>query len=72
MRIALKIAYIGTEYHGYQIQPNVPTIEKELFGTLEELKIITDPKSARYTGSGRTDAGVHALEQVIAFDTNIF
>ena len=70
MRIALKIAYIGTEYHGYQIQPDVPTIEKELFRTLEELKIITDPKSARYTGSGRTDAGVHALGQVIAFNTD--
>jgi tRNA pseudouridine38-40 synthase len=70
MRIALKIAYIGTDYHGYQIQPNVPTIEKGLFRTLEELKIITDPKSARYTGSGRTDTGVNALGQVIAFDTD--
>ena len=70
MRIALKIAYIGTEYHGYQIQPNVPTIEKELFRTLEELKIITDPKSARYTGSGWTDAGVHALGMVANFKTS--
>lgn len=69
MRIALKIAYIGNGYHGYQIQPNVPTIEKELFRTLEELKIISDPKSARYIGSGRTDAGVNALGQVIAFNT---
>jgi tRNA pseudouridine38-40 synthase len=69
MRIALKIAYIGTYYHGFQIQPNVPTIEKELFRALEELNIIEDPKSARYMGSGRTDTGVHAIGQVVAFDT---
>lgn len=70
MRIALKIAYIGTEYHGFQIQSDVITIEKELFRTLEELGIIKDPKSARYIGSGRTDTGVHALGQVIAFNTD--
>ncbi len=66
----MKVAYIGTEFHGYQIQSNVPTIEGELFRALEELNIIKGPKSARYIGSGRTDTGVHALEQVIAFDTN--
>jgi tRNA pseudouridine38-40 synthase len=70
MRIALKLAYIGTKYNGYQIQPEVPTIEKELFRVLTELDIIQDPKSARYIGSGRTDTGVHALGQVVAFDTD--
>jgi len=66
----LKVAYIGTEFHGYQVQPRVPTVEGELFRALKELDIIKTPKSARYIGSGRTDTGVHALEQVIAFDTD--
>jgi tRNA pseudouridine38-40 synthase len=70
MRVALKIAYIGTDYHGFQTQPGVPTIETELFRALNELNIIKDPKSARYIASGRTDTGVHALEQVVAFNTD--
>lgn len=70
MRIALKVAYIGTDYHGFHIQKNAYTVENELFKVLEELNIIKDPKSARYIASGRTDTGVHALGQVIAFDTD--
>jgi tRNA pseudouridine38-40 synthase len=69
MRVALKLAYIGTEFHGSQIQPNVETVEGELFKALRKLEIIESPKSANYTCAGRTDAGVHALEQVVAFDT---
>lgn len=70
MRVALKLAYIGTEFHGSQIQPNVVTVEGELFKALRNLGIIESPKSANYTCAGRTDAGVHALEQVVAFDTD--
>lgn len=70
MRIALKIAYIGTDYHGFQVQPDVKTIEGEIFRALEELNIISNPHEANYIASGRTDSGVHALGQVIAFDTN--
>ncbi len=70
MRIALKIAYIGTDYHGFQVQPDVNTVEGELFRALEELNIINDPHDANYIASGRTDGGVHALGQVIAFDTD--
>ncbi len=70
MRIALKVAYIGTDYHGFQVQPDVKTIEGELFKALQELNIINDPHEANYIGAGRTDRGVHALGQVIAFDTN--
>ncbi len=69
MRIALKVAYIGTDYHGFQIQPDVNTIEGELFRALQELDIIVNPHEANYIAAGRTDAGVHALGQVIAFDT---
>lgn len=70
MRVALKLAYIGTGFHGSQIQPNVETVEGELFKALRKLGIIESPKSANYTSAGRTDAGVHALEQVVAFDTD--
>lgn len=69
MRIALKVGYIGTDYHGFQIQPGVKTIECELFASLVKLNLIKSPHEANYTASGRTDKGVHALGQVIAFDT---
>lgn len=70
MRIALKVAYIGTDYHGFQVQPDVNTIEGELFRALKELNIINNPHEANYIAAGRTDRGVHALGQVIAFDTD--
>ena len=70
MRIALKIAYVGTDYHGSQVQPDVKTIEGELFRALRELNIINDPHEANFGAAGRTDSGVHALGQVIAFDTD--
>jgi len=70
MRVALKLAYIGTEFHGSQIQPNVITVEGELFKAFRNLGLIESPKSANYICAGRTDAGVHALGQVVAFDTD--
>lgn len=70
MRIALKVGYIGTNYHGFQIQPDVKTIEGELFASLQKLDIIKSPHEANYIASGRTDKGVHAIGQVIAFDTD--
>jgi len=69
MRIALKLAYIGTNYHGFNIQPGVPTVEHFLFEALKSLDIFKNPKYARYSAGARTDRGVHALGQVISFDT---
>jgi tRNA pseudouridine38-40 synthase len=69
MRVALKLAYIGTDYHGSQVQPDVRTIEGEIYKALRGLGIIDDPRSAHFVSAGRTDAGVHALGQVVAFDT---
>ena len=69
MRIALKLAYIGTDQHGFQVQKNVKTIEGELFRALRELDIINDPHEAKYIAAGRTDRAVHALGQVVAFNT---
>jgi tRNA pseudouridine38-40 synthase len=70
-RIALKLGYLGTRYHGFQIQPQSagPTIEGALFDALTGLKLIEDRASSNYAAAGRTDKGVHALSQVISFDT---
>jgi tRNA pseudouridine38-40 synthase len=70
-RIALKLGYLGTLYHGFQIQPQAigPTIEGELFKALQKLDIMGDRASSNYSAAGRTDKGVHALTQVVSFDT---
>jgi len=70
-RIALKLGYLGTYYHGFQIQPQSagPTIEGELFKALTRLNIIEDRAASNYFAAGRTDKGAHALSQVVSFDT---
>ena len=62
----LKIAYDGTSYVGWQVQPNGPSIQAVL---QEKLSILLREKIL-VTGSGRTDSGVHALGQVAHFHTN--
>src|SRR3989338_4778684 len=63
--IRLLIEYQGTNYAGWQIQQNLPTIQ----GTIQEkIKIITG-EEVKLTASSRTDAGVHALGQVANFCT---
>ncbi len=66
MRIKLVVAYDGTNYCGWQIQPEAITVEavlNEKLSTLlkEDIKVI---------GASRTDSGVHALGNVAVFDTN--
>lgn len=63
-RIRVTVAYDGTGYHGWQVQPGLTTIQGELERAVSELE--SAPVSV--AGSGRTDAGVHALGQVAAFD----
>jgi tRNA pseudouridine38-40 synthase len=58
--LKLTIAYDGTDYHGWQVQPNLPTIQ----GTLQEALQRLFNHEVNITGSGRTDAGVHAHRQV--------
>ena len=62
-RVKLTVAYDGTAYAGWQIQPNGPTLQ----ATLEKVlaRILQDP--VRVRAAGRTDAGVHAREQVVDF-----
>jgi tRNA pseudouridine38-40 synthase len=65
-RIKLVVAYDGTAYNGWQVQPGVRTIEGELNRCLSELL----SEDIRVIGASRTDSGVHALCNVAVFDTN--
>ncbi|MEA3344785.1 MAG: tRNA pseudouridine(38-40) synthase TruA [Chloroflexota bacterium] len=64
MRYRALLAYDGTAYHGFQWQPQVSTVQGEVERALAE---VTQQK-VRLLAAGRTDAGVHARGQVIAFD----
>ena len=66
MNIKLTIEYDGTDYHGWQAQPNGKTIQEVLEHALSEIL----RENVRLKGSGRTDAGVHALAQVANFICN--
>lgn len=62
----LVVAYDGTDYHGWQFQPGVPTIEGELNKALRELL----GEEVSVIGASRTDSGVHALCNAAVFDTD--
>ena len=64
-RVMLTVAYDGTRYHGWQIQPNKETIESVLNRSLSALL----GEKTEVIGASRTDAGVHALGNVAVFDT---
>jgi tRNA pseudouridine38-40 synthase len=61
----LTIAYDGTDFHGWQMQANKPTIQGEIVNVLQRLT----QERINLHGAGRTDAGVHALGQVGSFRT---
>lgn len=65
-RIMLTVAYDGTNYHGWQRQPNGETIESVLNRCLSGLL----QEETEVIGASRTDSGVHALCNIAVFDTN--
>jgi tRNA pseudouridine38-40 synthase len=73
---AFRVAYDGRDFHGFQRQPDVPTVADALLDALVSLDLLDAPApDARsrptppgYAAAGRTDAGVSALAQTVAFD----
>jgi tRNA pseudouridine38-40 synthase len=61
-RIRFQVAYDGTDFHGWQVQPGLPTIQ----GVIESAIEIIEGAPVHVEASGRTDAGAHALAQVAA------
>ncbi|MGD1842024.1 MAG: tRNA pseudouridine(38-40) synthase TruA [Thermonemataceae bacterium] len=67
MRYFIEVAYKGTYFHGWQIQPNANTVQE----TIEKALSTILREKISIVGSGRTDTGVHATQQFAHFDTNI-
>ena len=75
---AFRVAYDGRPYHGFQRQPSVPTVEDEVLDALDALDVIASDDEdgagegrrtpSGYAAAGRTDAGVSALAQTVAFE----
>lgn len=67
---AFRLAYDGRGYRGFQRQPAVETVEDELFDALRALGVLeaNAAKPERYAAASRTDAGVSALQQTVAFE----
>lgn len=65
MRVLLIISYLGTNYHGWQVQPNGITVQEKMQDALESLY----QSRLGITGCSRTDSGVHANEYYCHYDT---
>ncbi len=64
MRYFLDLSYLGTAYHGWQLQKNAHSVQAEVNRALSTYL----RKEINVTGSGRTDTGVHARQQIVHFD----
>jgi tRNA pseudouridine38-40 synthase len=65
-RYFIEISYLGTRYHGWQLQPNATTVQMVLDDSLKQLT----GSSIKTTGAGRTDTGVHARHFTAHFDSD--
>ena len=69
MKIALKFAYNGQNFYGFARQPNLKTVEGRILDILTETGYITNPTVNQFRYASRTDKGVSAFGNVIAFNT---
>ena len=70
MRIALKFAYNGKNFYGYARQPNLKTVEGNIIKNLIKHGFIEDTQDSFFRSASRTDKGVSALCNVVAFNTS--
>ena len=70
MRIAIKFAYDGKKFQGYARQPNMKTVEGELIKNFTQQDFIEDATKSCFRSASRTDKGVSALGNVVAFNTD--
>ncbi|MGZ4953303.1 MAG: tRNA pseudouridine(38-40) synthase TruA [Halobacteriota archaeon] len=67
-KLALRLAYLGTAYEGFQSQPDCLTVQAAVMRALHDTGVLCPEDDATFSASGRTDKGVHALDAVIAFE----
>ena len=65
MRFFIQLSYNGTNYHGWQIQPNATSVQETL---TKALSVVLNKKDIEIMGAGRTDSGVHASQMYAHFD----
>ncbi|MFB6107145.1 MAG: tRNA pseudouridine(38-40) synthase TruA [Halobacteriaceae archaeon] len=65
---AYRVAYDGRPFHGFQRQPSVPTVEDALLDALRALDVLDGGVPSGWAAAGRTDAGVSAIAQTVAFE----
>jgi len=70
MRLAIKFAYDGRKFQGYARQPNMKTVEGEIIKNLTQQGFIEDATKSCFRSASRTDRGVSALGNVVAFNTD--
>jgi tRNA pseudouridine38-40 synthase len=70
VRLAFRVSYLGSRFFGSQMQGSCRTVEGEFIAACQRLSLFEDWRKAGFVSAGRTDRGVHARGQVIAFTTD--
>jgi len=70
MRLAFRVSYLGSRFYGSQMQAEHRTVEGEFVAACQRLDLFSDWRKAGFVSAGRTDRGVHARGQVVAFTTS--
>ncbi len=70
VRLAFRVSYLGSRFFGSQMQAQSRTVEGEFIAACQRLSLFSDWRQAGFQSAGRTDRGVHARGQVIAFTTH--